>query len=251
MMRRQPRAKATPATGTLLALASGAALAQSLPPEADAQSWQFKLTPSLYSNRQAPAASDVNLRGNLGPHALWLGQYRQAGFGEQLRAGYEYTASPDWGQLVYSLQSAERGFAGGALTAQIGHTLYGIAGWGRTNLQPYYNLNFDPNDTITVGVGAQWGPQHQISLTRIQDDRLHTGQHVTHLVWRYHPAPGQRLSVDLAQKRGRSASEGPWLQGTSLSLTWDWSGHFVRLAHDQRVNFSDDTQTRISLGWRF
>lgn len=248
MMRRRPRAKARLATHTLLALTCGAALAQSLPPEA--QGWHLKLTPSLYSNRQAPAASDVNLRGNLGPHALWLGQYRQAGFGEQLRAGYEYTASPDWGQLVYSLQSAERGFAGGALTAQIGHTLYGIAGWGRTNLRPYYNLNFDPNDAVTLGLGGHW-QGHELSLAQVHDDRLHTGQRVTHLVWRYHRIPGQRLSVDLARKAGRAASDGPWLQGHSLSLSWDWSGHVVRLARDQRVNFSDDTQTRVSLAWRF
>ena len=233
----------------MLVLAASCALAQdasTLAPEA----WHFKLTPSLYSNRQAPAASDVNLRGNLGAHALWLGQYRQTGFGEQLRVGYEYSASPDWGQLVYSLQSAERGFAGGALTAQIGHALYGIAGWGRTNLRPYYNLNFDPNDAITLGFGGHW-QSHHLSLARTQDDRLHTGQQVTHLVWRYQPTPTQRLSVDLARKRGRAASEGPWLHGHSLSLTWDWSGHFVRLAHDQRVNFSEDTQTRLSLGWRF
>ena len=248
--------RATPATrwavAACVAAVLGPACAQA--PDADTPgpppAWPFKLTPAVYRNRQAPAATDGNLRGNLGPHALWLGQYRQAGFGEQLRAGYEYTASPDWGQLVYSLQSAERGFAGGALTAQIGHAFYGVAGWGRTNLQPYYNLNFDPNDAITLGLGGQW-QSHQLSLTRTQDDRLHTGQRVTHLVWRYHPAPDQRLSVDLARKAGRSASEGPWLQGASLSLTWDWSGHFVRLARDQRVNFSEDTQTRASLGWRF
>ena len=111
-----------------LGLACSDAPAQVAPPEPDLPAWHFKLTPSVYSNRQAPNASDLNLRGNFGPHALWLGQYRQAGFGEQLRAGYEYTASPDWGQLVYSLQTAERGFAGGALTAQIGHAVYGIVG---------------------------------------------------------------------------------------------------------------------------
>ena len=41
------------------------------------------------------------------------------------------------------------------------------------------------------------------------------------------------------------------LQGHSLSLTWDWHGHFVRLAVDQKVNFTDDTQQRLSVGWRF
>ena len=217
----------------------------------DAETWAFKLTPSVYSNRLAPQATDLNLRGNLGPHALWIGQYRQAGFGEQIRTGYEYTASLDWAQLVSSLQAAEGGFAGASLTAQIGQEVYGIAGWGRTNLRPYYNLNFDPNDAITLGLGRWWGRQHQISLYRIQDDRLHTGQRVTHLLWRYHPDEVHHLSLDLADKRGRSEASGPWLQGHSLSLTWDWHGHFVRVAVDHKVNFTDDTQKRLSVGWRF
>jgi hypothetical protein len=217
----------------------------------DAETWAFKLTPSVYSNRLAPQATDLNLRGNLGPHALWIGQYRQAGFGEQIRTGYEYTASLDWAQLVSSLQAAEGGFAGASLTAQIGQEVYGIAGWGRTNLRPYYNLNFDPNDAITLGLGRWWGRQHQISLYRIQDDRLHTGQRVTHLLWRYHPDEVHRLTLDLADKRGRSEASGPWLQGHSLSLTWDWHGHFVRVAVDHKVNFTDDTQKRLSVGWRF
>ena len=215
------------------------------------ESWSFKLTPSVYNNRNAPQATDLNLRGNLGQHALWIGQYQQAGFGQQWRTGYEYTASPTWGQVVYSLQAAERGFAGGSVTAQIGRELYGIAGWGRTNLHPYYNLNFDPNDAVTLGLGGWWNPQHQISLYRTQDDRLHTGQRVTHLVWRYHPDRQHRLTLDLADKRGRSETDGPWLQGNSISLTWDWDRYFVRAAIDHRVNFTEDTQKRLSLGWRF
>jgi len=213
--------------------------------------WTFKLTPSVYSNQSAPSATDLNLRGNLGPHALWIGQYRQSGFGEQMRTGYEYTASPAWGQLVYSVQAAQRGFAGGSLTAQIGHEVYAIAGWGRTNLRSYYNLNFDPNDAIAWGMGGWWGSRHQFSLFRIQDDRLHTGQRVTHLVWRFHPDDKHRLSLDLSNKRGRTAAEGPWLKGESISLTWDWNPYFVRLATDRKVNFTDDNQKRLSLGWRF
>ena len=232
---------------SLLCALPALAQAQDTAPE----NWTFKLTPSVYSHRDAPNATDLNLRGNLGPHAVWAGQYQQAGFGEQTRADYEFTATPAWGQVVYSLQAAERGFAGGAVTAQVGQQVYGIVGWGRTNLQPYYNLNFDPNDAVTLGVGGWWGPQHQISLTHTFDDRLHTEQRVTHLVWRYHPNPAHRLSLDLADKRGRSEAGGPWLQGSSLSLTWDWQGHFVRVAVDQKVNFSDDTQQRLSIGWRF
>jgi hypothetical protein len=231
----------------LLCVLPSLACAQDL----DGEHWSFKLTPSVYSNRDTPQATDLNLRSNLGPHALWIGQYRQSGFGEQLRTGYEYTASLDGGQVVYSLQAAERGFAGGAVSAQVGHEVYGIVGWGRTNLRTYYNLNFDPNDAITLGLGGWWHKQHQISLYRIQDDRLHTGQRVTHLVWRYHPDNAHRLTLDLADKRGRGDIDGPWLQGSIVSLTWDWDRYFVRAAIDRQVNFTNDTQKRLSLGWRF
>lgn len=213
--------------------------------------WSFKFTPSVYSNRAAPQATDLNLRANLGAHALWIGQYRQSGFGEQSRAGYEYTATPEWGQLVYSAQAAEGGFAGGSVTAQLGRKVYGIAGWARTNLKTYYNLNFDPNDAITLGIGGWWGQRHQIGLLRIQDDRLHTGQRVTHLVWRYHPDDAHRLTVDMADKQGRTDADGVWLHGSSLSLTWDWRRYFVHATIDRKVNFTQDKQKRLSLGRRF
>ena len=235
--------------GLLLALCAACFQAQA---QADAaEPWHFKFTPSVYSNRDAPQATDLNLRANLGAHALWVGQYRQPGFGEQSRAGYEYTASPDWGQVVYSAQAAEGGFAGGSVTAQLGREIYGIAGWGRTNLQTYYNLNFDPNDALTVGVGGWWGHRHQISLLRIQDDRLHTGQRVTHLVWRFHPDDAHRLTLDMADKQGRTDANGAWLHGSSLSLSWDWRRYFVHAAIDRKVNFTPDQQKRLSLGWRF
>ncbi len=173
-------------TPWLLALCSlpGLPLAQ----QAEAELWRFKLTPSVYSNRDTP---------------------------------------------------------------QVGQEVYAIAGWGRTNLRTYYNLNFDPNDAITLGLGGWVGRQHQISLLRIQDDRLHTGQRVTHLVWRYHPDDAHRLTLDLADKRGRADADGPWLQGSSVSLGWDWQRWFVHAALDHKVNFSNDTQKRLSLGWRF
>ena len=52
-----------------------------------------------------------------------------------------------------SLQLASGGFVGGSVNLQIGADWYGIAGIGRTDARPYFNLNFDPNDALTLGVG--------------------------------------------------------------------------------------------------
>jgi hypothetical protein len=220
--------------------------------EANAQeAWHFKLTPSYYQTTQEASATDVNLRANKDMHALWIGQYDQSHAFHQTRAGYEYTLSTGWGQLVPSIQSATGGFWGGALNVQWGQSTYLIAGLGRTNARPYYNLNFDPNDAITLGLGTWLSPEHQWTLWRTQDDRLQTGQRVTHLMWRYHLSNGNRLTMDAAAKKGRSDSASEVVKGNSLSVTWDWSTYFLRFASDQKVNFSDHDQKRVSLGWHF
>lgn len=231
-----------------LVLSTGPVYAQETPND-----WTYKLTPSVYATSHQPTASDVNLRANLGPHAAWLGHYERAHADQQTRIGYEYTATFDWGQVVPSLQLATSGFAGGSLNFQAGHRLYAIAGLGRTNLRDYYNLNFDPNDAITLGLGGWLGKNHQLSVFTVQDDRLQTGQKVWHAVWRYYPHAENRLTLDWASKQGRTDGNptSPTLRGQALAVTWDHQKIFVRLARDQKVNFTPDDQTRLSLGWRF
>ena len=231
-------------------LLAGPALAETATPEAT-EAWRFKLTPAVYVTTGQTTATDINLRANRQDHALWVGHYQQNGNGQQTRAGYEYTVSTEWGQIVPSLQAATGGFVGGSANLQIGQQLYGIVGWGRTNLRNYYNLNFDPNDAITLGVGGWWTPQHQWSFFRVQDDRLKTGQKITHLLWRYHPDNKERLTVDLAYKQGRADAESTLVRGHSLTLGWDWQDYFVKAAIDQKVNFSENNQKRLSIGYRF
>lgn len=213
--------------------------------------WRFKVTPSFYQTTHQTNATDLNVRANEEAHALWIGQYDQAGNLHQTRLGYEYALNTDWGQVVPSVQAASGGFLGGSIHAQWGQTTYLITGWGRTNLRPYYNLNFDPNDAVTLGLGGWLSPAHQWSMWRTQDDRLQTGQRVTHWLWRYHLPNSQRLTVDAAIKKGRSDPASDVVIGHSLNVTWDWPRYFVRFASDQKVNFSDEDQKRISLGWHF
>ena len=114
------------------------------------RAWNFKFTPSYYVTTHTKDATDLNLRANNGAHAVWLGYYQRDSEFEQTRTGYEYTAQVPFGQLVPSLQLASRGFAGGAINAQIGDSVYALLGYGRTNARDYYNLNFDPNDPAWI-----------------------------------------------------------------------------------------------------
>jgi hypothetical protein len=218
---------------------------------AESDAWSYKFTTSFYATDHERNAIDVNLRANSGPHTLWIGQYDRGQDFKQTRMGYEYTANYDWGQAVPSLQMASGGFVGGSLGLQIGNPVYLIAGFGRTNLRDYYNLNFDPNDMVTWGLGARLDNGHQVSVFTVKDNRLATDQIITHGVWRWQATPMVRWTVDVAHKDGRSSPGEPRVTGNSLSIGYDRGPHFVRVAFDPKVNFSDNNQTRISAGLRF
>jgi hypothetical protein len=100
------------------------------------------------------SGQDFNLRWQRSDTHAWLGAYTDSVFGTQGRAGVD--TSVDLGgsvQLQPSLQVATRGFLGGSLSVQAGDSWFALAGIGRTNLKPYFNLNFDPNDALTFGAG--------------------------------------------------------------------------------------------------
>jgi hypothetical protein len=216
------------------------------------EGWAFKLTPSYYATTNQPDATDINLRANHGPHALWVGYYRRGNEFEQTRTGYEGTLESDYGKLVPSLQLATHGFVGGAVNAEIGQKIYALVGYGRTNARDYYNLNFDPNDSATWGFGTQLLPDTNLALYTTRDIRLHTEQTVTHAVARYQPAPLWRLTLDVFTKRGRESADAPTkVSGGGVAVTCDYRDVFVRIARDNKVNYSAEDQTRFSLGFRF
>ncbi len=216
-----------------------------------ADAWEFKLTPSYYVTTHQKDAIDLNLRANHGPHAIWLGYYRQGSEFEQTRTGYEYTAKTTFVQLVPSLQLASRGFVGGSINAQIGDSIYALLGFGRTNTRDYYNLNFDPNDSVLYGFGTTLLPKSNLSLFTVKDNRLHTDQVITHAVWRMSQDDDQRWTVDVSSKHGRATAIDESVSGMALSVTYDDRDIFFRLARDKKVNFTTVDQTRFSVGLRF
>ncbi len=132
---------------------------------------------------------------------------------------------------------------------QAGDPWYALLGWGRTNLRPYFNLNFDPNDAITAGAGWKGAGGRGVSLVVVADDRLRTGQKHWHLVGRW-PAPGGlHVTLDLLRKTGEG--DGGPVAAWGLAATLDFPRWFVRLARDPKQNFSAQDATRLSAGLRF
>ena len=210
----------------------------------------YKLTPSYYQSSNGNDALDINIRANTEKHTVWFGEYRDDNGYHQSRAGYECKLELGFTRSVLSAQIASGGFLGGAITTEIGGDTFAILGFGRTNLRDYYNLNFDPNDAITVGIGTRAFNDTELSLFQVRDDRLGTGQYITHLLWRYKTAELQRLSVDASYKNGLNA-DGISVHGYGLAAEYDYHQYFSRIARDQHANFSDNNLTRFSLGMRF
>ena len=211
----------------------------------------FKLTLGHYASSDDNTGNDVNLRAASGAHTGWLGVYQERSGLRQWRSGYEYRTDGERLRSVLSLQSASGGVWVGSATAEIGRSSYAIVGWGRTNVRSYVNLNYDPNDAITLGLGTRAIEQTELSLFNVHDDRLHTGQNVTHVLLRRTFDGAQRLTLDVFAKSGLTA-EGEMLHNDrSISVGYDRGPLFVRYAYDPHAGFNAPTQRRLSFGARF
>lgn len=217
----------------------------------DENAVDYKLTYSHYDTRQTHA-NDINLRVSRDNQAIWLAEYTEnpSNF-SQLRSGYERTDRFAHTKLVSSLQIASHGFLGMSLTAEIGDDVYGIVGYGRTNLRPYDNINFDPNDAFTLGLGWHTGNDMTVALYAVQDNRVVAGQRITHLVTSKIINDDQKLIIDIFQKSGTHDSDGASIKAAGASLTYDLNQYFLRVAYDPKVNFTQENMTRISLGVHF
>jgi hypothetical protein len=261
---RHPLARAATAL-CAIAIASAAAPVRAIEDRADvdpnapvspSQPVAWKCTPALWHDSRAGMARDLNLRANTETETVWIGHYQRGGEFAQLRAGYEHQWSLPAGRLIASTQLASGGFAGGSLTLELPLAddtgWSGLAGWGRTNLRPYFNLNFDPNDSWLLGLSRTLG-EARFTVYHLRDDRLPTGQQVTHLIWRGAAQDGVRWSAVLSRKAGWADPErsSARVQGTGLTVTREEGGWFVRLAWDPKVNYTPSDMLRLAVGLRF
>ena len=212
----------------------------------------WKLTYTQHVTQAERDAFDLNLRGTRGATVFWLAHYRRADEFQQSRSGVEQTLSFDWGKAVLSGQAATRGFLGFASQAEIGKDRVRlIAGFGRTNLKPYYNLNFDPNDAVTLGLVADLPDGMRASFYAVHDDRLGTGQTVAHALLRTSNDPASRWTIDLSQRRGPLGDGGQRVRRTGIGVTYDHARYFGRVVFDPNANFSGHDMLRLGFGARF
>jgi hypothetical protein len=217
----------------------------------------WKFTPSIYRETANRSALDLNLRGNRNNDTFWIGEYRRGTEFQQTRLGYERQFTLPLGRVIASGQYATGGFWGASATLEASADAIGpyvgLLGLGRTNRKPYYNLNFDPNDSVLIGAG--WRPDERTALTlfQLRDDRLGTGQRVTHLVLRQKTGARSRWTVDVFERSGRTDADpgSESFKANGFALTYDREPWFVRLAWDPKVNYTGSDMTRLAIGVRF
>jgi len=229
----------------ILFLASAQASAQT------EENYRGKLTFGVYT-AGGQQTVDVNARYSAGKWTGWLGWYgpnSEIG-SRQARAGLEYDMRRRRVLIIPSIQVASATFVGGSLYSEIGTTVYAIAGVSRTDLEPYVNLNFDPNESWQLGAGAHFRQADSVAAFTVWDNRLHTDQQNTHVIVRHYFGGTHRITLDASYKSGRGDS-GDFVRGMAIATEIDWRRSFVKAARDEHVNFTPETMWRFGGGVRF
>lgn len=210
----------------------------------------FKLTLGYYDFSDSTRGVDVNLRHTSDFGNAWLAHFRWPSQDvRQWRAGWDR----DFGEVVRvkpSVQAASGGFVGGSIQAEVGDPWFASVGIGRTNLRPYYNLNFDPNDAWSVQAGYR-DDARTIFATLVRDNREHPDQRHVHATWREKLGGGRRFTFDVLYKRGTVDEEDRRIRKWGFTASHDWPRYFVLVAYDPKSNFSAQDLWRIAIGTRF
>lgn len=210
----------------------------------------YKLTMGHYVYSGGVGSYDINLRNSSGVGNLWVGYYESKQRAEaQLRGGWDHTFDMAGVRVSPSVQAASMGFASLSAQAEAGEIWFVGAGLGRTNLRPYSNLNFDPNDSWMVSFGKRSAGGEAFYLQQVRDNRLNPDQRHIHAYYRMPLNNGDRITLDLLYKTG--LVDDILIHKWGLSVVYDWPGFFISAAYDPKVNFSTDNMLRTSIGMRF
>jgi hypothetical protein len=214
---------------------------------ADDRPW--KATGSLYflpDDRN----EDFNLKRQISNVGAWLGVFHDPQTVTVGRVGMEVDWRDGPALVVPTLQVATNGLIAGQLYAELGGQSYAIVGGSRTNLRPFYNLSFDPNESVQLGLGRHLSHYDRIYAFTIFDVRLHTGQQDTHVLWRHRLSPTTGLTWDALYKSGEIDPRRT-IHAVGVGAYLDRSRWFLKAYFDPYVNFTAATMVRLGLGAKF
>ncbi len=215
-----------------------------------ADEYKSKLTFSTYftpGNR----AFDLNLRHQLGPFTVWIAGFYDPQTNQLLRTGIQYDYRKAWFHFVPTVEVATTKAVSGSLSFELGSgKTVALVGYSRTNLKPFFDLFWDPGDSVQLGIGHKLSSYDRIQAYTIFDVRLHTGQQNTHVIWRRKLNRSNGITLDGVFKSGHEDS-GQYIRAVGLGIYYDRPHWFWKLYYDPHVNFASHTMVRTGIGLKF
>jgi len=212
--------------------------------------FKSKLTFGIYFTPGA-RVYDLNVRHQFGNLTAWIAGFYDPKSNKLIRIGAQYDYKRVWLHLVPTLEVSTTRAMSGALYSELGSgKTIAIVGIARTNLRPFFDLFWDPGDSVQLGIGHKISNYDRIQGYTIFDVRLHTEQQNTHVLWRHKLNANNGITFDGVFKSGHGDS-GMFIRAVGVGVYYDREKWFWKLYYDPHVNFGDHTMVRTGIGLKF
>jgi len=212
--------------------------------------FKSKLTFGVYFT-PGNQAYDLNLRRQFGPLTAWIAGYYDPHNNQLIRVGAQYDYKKDWFHFIPTIEVATTKGVSGSLYSELGSgKTFAIVGVARTNLKAFFDLFWDPSESVQLGVGHKISSYDRIQAYSIFDVRLHTEQQNTHVLWRHKLNATNGITFDGVFKSGHTDS-GVLIHKVGIGMYYDRPKWFWKLYYDPNVNFSSHTMVRTGIGLKF
>ena len=219
-------------------------------PVENADEFKSKLTFAVYFTKDSQAY-DLNLRHQFGPNlTAWIAGFKDTEGAQLLRVGAQYDFRKRWFHFAPSGEIETTKGVSLSLASELGYKTIAIVGYSRTNLKTFFDLFWDPGDSVTLGVGHKISSYDRIQAFTVFDVRLHTGQQNTHVLYRRKLNSNNGITFDVVFKSGHLES-GKYIRAVGAGLYYDRPRWFWKFYFDPFVNYTDRTMVRTGIGLKF
>ena len=219
-------------------------------PVENADEFKSKLTFGIYFEKGIQAY-DLNLRHQFGPSiTAWIAGYADTNHNSLIRVGAQYDYRKRWFHFVPTGEIETTKGASLSLASELGYNTIAIVGYSRTNLKTFFDLFWDPGDSVTLGVGHKIRSYDRIQAFTVFDVRLHTGQQNTHVLYRHKLNRNNGITFDVVFKSGHLDS-GEYIRAVGAGAYYDRPKWFWKFYFDPYVNYTGHTMVRTGIGLKF
>src|SRR5437016_6303555 len=188
-------------------------------PIENADQFKSKLTLGIYFIPGAQAY-DLNLRHQFGPVTAWIAGYRDTNGNQLIRVGGQYDYHKKWFHFVPTGEIETTKGASLSLYSELGYKTIAMIGYSRTNLKSFFDLFWDPGDSVTLGIGHRISTYDRIQAFTVFDVRLHTGQQNTHVTYRHKLNRNNGITFDAVFKSGH-LDDGRYIRTAGIGAYYD------------------------------